>query len=332
MKLERMLALGSAAALAAMALYVRRQARQADEAHPAWGRFVKVDGVRLHYIERGEGEPVVLLHGNGAMVDDFVISGMFDRVGRSYRAVAFDRPGFGHSARPRDRLWTPRAQAALLAKALAQLRIARAIVVGHSWGALVALSLAVDYPSLVRGLVLIGGYYFPTLRADVPIFAPPALPVIGDILRYTIAPLAGRALAPRLIAKIFAPAPVPPRFVSEFPLGLALRPCQIRASAEDTTFMIPGAAALARRYHQIKGPVAILAGAGDRIVDPNRQAMALHKVVPQSDLRIVPDLGHMLHYGAPVAAMGAIDAVRALSQRSRAYLSTDDAQKILERP
>jgi hypothetical protein len=54
----------SAAALAAAALYNTYRARQVERQHPPAGRFVDVDGVRLHYLERGEGPPVVLLHGN----------------------------------------------------------------------------------------------------------------------------------------------------------------------------------------------------------------------------------------------------------------------------
>jgi pimeloyl-ACP methyl ester carboxylesterase len=305
------IAFGMAAALTATAIYVRRQARRAERANPPWGRFVDVDGIRLHYVERGEGPPVVLLHGNGAMADDFAISGVLRRAQKSYRTIAFDRPGFGYSDRPRDRLWTPRAQAALLAKAFAQLGIERAIVVGHSWGTLVALALALDHRALVRGLVLMAGYYFPTARADVPLFAPSALPVLGDVMRYTISPLLGRLLAPRLIAKIFAPRPVPPRFVSEFPLALALRPWQIRASAEDTAFMIPGAASLKAHYATLDLPVAILAGAGDRIVDVDRQAVALHRALPHSELRVVPGLGHMMHYAVPDDVVAAIDSIAA---------------------
>ena len=72
------------------------------------------DGVRLHYIDRGQGEPVVLLHGNGTMAQDFDLSGVLEIAAGRYRVIAFDRPGYGHSARPRDRIWTPDAQAKLL--------------------------------------------------------------------------------------------------------------------------------------------------------------------------------------------------------------------------
>jgi pimeloyl-ACP methyl ester carboxylesterase len=82
---------------------VNRRAAQAEREHLPKGTFVTVDGVRLHYLERGSGPPVVFLHGNGAMVEDMLISGVIDRAASTYRAVVFDRPGFGHSERRRDR-------------------------------------------------------------------------------------------------------------------------------------------------------------------------------------------------------------------------------------
>jgi hypothetical protein len=62
----------SAAALGAAALYNRQKTRAAERKTPPLGRFLNVDGVRLHYIERGKGEPIVLIHGNGTMIQGSV--------------------------------------------------------------------------------------------------------------------------------------------------------------------------------------------------------------------------------------------------------------------
>jgi len=82
-------------------------------------------------------------------------------------------------------------------------------------------------------LVLISGYYFPILRADVLASSATAAPVIGDLLSYTVAPILGRALKSRVFRKLFAPAAVPSRFQAEFPTELSLRPSQLKASAAD---------------------------------------------------------------------------------------------------
>src|SRR3954454_5265802 len=95
----------SAAALAALALYNVYRARRAEREHPPAGRFVKVDGVWLHYVERGQGQPLVLLHGIMTLIQDWGTSGVLDRAAEHYRVIAFDRPGYGYSGRTRDRVW-----------------------------------------------------------------------------------------------------------------------------------------------------------------------------------------------------------------------------------
>ena len=123
------------------------------------------------------------------MIEDFESSGLIALAAKKYRVIAFDRPGFGHSGRPRNTIWTPAAQADLIAAALKKIGVQRAIVLGHSWGTLVALALALKQPQDVQALVLASGYYYPNARADVVILAPPAIPLIGDLLSHTISPL-----------------------------------------------------------------------------------------------------------------------------------------------
>ncbi|RMI14553.1 alpha/beta hydrolase [Pseudoroseomonas wenyumeiae] len=313
-----------AAALAGIALQVRANARRAEREHPPAGRFIHAGGIRLHYLEAGMGgPPVVLLHGNAVQAEDYVASGVFGLVAERHRVLAFDRPGYGYSERPRDRPWTAEAQAAVLAEALARLGIRRAIVVGHSWGTLTALALALNHPEAVGGLVLLSGYYFPTARADVAMISPTALPVLGDAIRYTVGPLVGRLMAPMMVRTMFAPAPVPAAFTSAVPTGMMLRPWQIKASAEDAAAMIPAAAALVERYGELSRlPVSIMAGAEDMIVDRDRQSARLHREIAASSLQVVSGLGHMVHHGAPDLVVQAIEAIAAPGQPVSAAMTT----------
>jgi pimeloyl-ACP methyl ester carboxylesterase len=308
-------ALAAIAASIAAAKVVRARTLKAEHDHPPAGKFINVEGVQLHYLERGpvalnSAGTVVLLHGNGTMADDFDISGVLDLAATHYRVVAFDRPGYGHSTRPRGKMWTPRAQAQLLHQAFRRLGIERPIIVGHSWGTLVAMQLALDYPEEVRSLVLLSGYYFPTLRLDVPLAAPSAIPVIGTYLRNTISPLLGRLMWGRLLAKLFGPSPVPPRF-SRFPVGMSLRPSQLRASAAESALMIPCAFALSRRYRELARPAVILAGEDDRVANTQHQSVRLHERLRHSELRLMPGAGHMVHHVLPHQVLAAIDAAAA---------------------
>jgi len=284
----------SVALLAGLALFNWRAARKAERRWPAKGRFIEVAGVRLHYLDRGSGPPLVLLHGNGAMAADFEASGLIDRLAPSSRVIAFDRPGFGYSARPRGRSWNARQQARLIGDALQH----SAIVLGHSWGTLVALELALERPQSVAALVLVSGYYFPSVRTDVALTLPQATPVLGDILNHTIMPALAKAAAPFMVRKIFAPRGVPARFTAAFPMDLALRPKSLHASARETALLLPSAKETTGRRQTLAMPVAILAGGGDEIVSTPHQSQRLARELDHARLTVVPGGSHMLHYEA----------------------------------
>ncbi|MBO4227709.1 alpha/beta fold hydrolase [Bradyrhizobium neotropicale] len=283
----------------------------AERKNPPIGAFIECDGVRLHYVERGDAAApcVVLFHGNGTMIQDLVLSGLVDRLAPDYRVVCFDRPGFGYSNRPRMRIWTATTQATLFAKALDQLGVRNPVVLGHSWGTLVAIALALRSDYAVSGLVLASGYYFPTFRMDFWLMSGPALPLLGDLMRYTISPITSWALMPKLIRMLFAPRAVPPEFKNEFPISLSLRPKQLRAAAEESAFLLPAAAQLPLQYQGIRCPVRIVHGKDDRLIEPD-QSRRLHEALPHSELDLVENAGHMVTY----ADMPRIaDAVAALA-------------------
>jgi pimeloyl-ACP methyl ester carboxylesterase len=301
------------AALGAMALANLLAARAAERRYPPRGRFLRDAGLSLHYLDQGTGgPPIVLLHGNGAMAEDFVASGLFGRLAARHRVIAFDRPGFGHSTRPRGRAWTPAAQAAVLLRGLRALGVERPVLVGHSWGVLAALSMALQAGrEEVSGLVLLAGYALPSPRLDV---LPPsllALPGLGDVLNHTLMPPLNQLLAPALFRRIFAPRPVSPGFRAGFPTALALRPRSLRATAGDTALMIPGAAALAPHYDRLLMPVTIMAGTGDRMVDTDGQSAALHRRIPHSRFLPLQGAGHMFHHTHMAEVAAAIEDMAA---------------------
>ena len=269
----------------------------AERKNPPIGTFLECEGVRVHYLERGDpGAPsVILFHGNGSLIQDFIVSGLVDRLARRNRVVCFDRPGFGYSQRPRARIWSATNQAALFVKVFHQLGVRDPIVMGHSWGALVALAIGLQKNYPIRGLVLAAGYDFPTWRWDFWMMSGPAVPVLGDIMRYTMAPAISWAILPALFRKLFAPRSVPDNFKNGFPSSLTLRPKQLRAAAEESAFLIPETARLQFSYSSIPCPVHIFHGTGDQLIEPE-QARRLHRVLRRSDLHLVKDAGHMVIY------------------------------------
>ena len=296
------------AALLASFLYVRAKTSQAERENPPEGQFIDVDGVRLHYTVHGDGPTVVMLHGNGVTHSDFDTSGLTGHLARHHKVYIFDRPGFGYSERPRTTIWTPKAQAELLYQALEKLRVERPVVLGHSWGTMVAVAMGLAHPGYVRGLVLLSGYYYPNVRLDAPLMSPPAIPLIGDVLRYTLSPLLGRLMWPAIVKHMFRPAPVPDSF-RQLPVWMMLRPSQLRAGAAESALMIPSAMMLKKHYPELSMPVSIIAGSGDRVVDPSDNSARLHNDVLKSTLKVEPGVGHMVHYTHPELIVRAVDAM-----------------------
>ena len=282
-------------------------ARLAEIRNPPIGKFTECDGVRLHYIDYGDiGAPcVVLFHGNGGMIQDFTISGLVAALANRNRVLCFDRPGFGYSERPRLRIWTATAQARLFAKALDQLGVRNPVLLGHSWGTLVAIALAIRNERSVAGLVLASGYYFPTLRWDVWITSGPAIPILGDVFRYTIAPIISWPIIPGMLRKLFAPRAVPEEFTKNFPVSLAVRPRQLRATAEESALLVPAAAGFQSRYSNLRCPVRIFHGTQDQVIEAE-QARRLQRVLPHSLLHLVENAGHMVTYADTEAIAQAV--------------------------
>ncbi|MCG2626773.1 alpha/beta hydrolase [Bradyrhizobium sp. WYCCWR 13023] len=303
--------IATAGVMAATAIVNRRLADKAQRDNPPQGRFIDIDGVRLHYVERGTGRPLVLFHGNGSMIQDFESSGLIDLAARDYRVIVFDRPGFGHSLRPRNVVWTPAAQADLFKDALAHLGVEKAIVLGHSWGASVAVSLASRHPAMVEALVLASGYYFPTARTDAMMaMAGPAIPGFGDILSHTISPILSRLMWPAMLRQLFGPKSVPQKF-DGFPKALAVRPSQLRAGAAEAALMVPAAMLSAKAYGELAMPVTILAGEDDRLIDIDEQSGRLHDEIKHSKMHRVPNAGHMIQQSDTADLMAAVDEAAA---------------------
>lgn len=290
------------------AAYNRHKTNQAEADSPPAGSFRDAGGARLHYVRGGSGEPIVLIHGNGAMLQDWIASGVFDALARSHDVIAIDRPGAGYSSRPRQVVWTPQAQAAAIADLLQQLGVGPARVVGHSLGALVAAALALDNPQLVSRLILLSGYYFPTFRPDI-LFSSvtQGLPLTGDIVTQTVTPLMGRLSRGLMETHLFHPAPVSPKWKAGFPVPMMFRPSQLRASSADGGLAIANTATLSRRYAELRAPTTIVAGPKDKVVGFKGHSKRLHKMLPGSRLVAIEGAGHMVHYSSTEEVLAEIE-------------------------
>ncbi len=180
-----------------------------------------------------------------------------------------------------------------------KLGLDRPVIVAHSWAALVALNLALDDPDAISGLVLIGGYFYPTTRGDVAVQSLVATPIVGDVFRYTLMSFISRATAPMSFKKLFAPLTPPKAFLEAYPVAMATRPSQLGSVAFDTVEMPIAAGRLGSRYAELLIPVVLIAGASDQISSLAHQSRRLNDELHNSTIDEVPDAGHMVHHAKP---------------------------------
>jgi pimeloyl-ACP methyl ester carboxylesterase len=269
--------------------------------------FVAADGIRLHYLSEGNGQPAVFLH--GGILDSHDFEAVLHLAAKQgYRAIAFDRPGYGRSERPKEKI-TPFDQARFIRKALQILDVQRPILVGHSWSGLLTLAYAHLYPNDVSGIVLAApamykeGY--PAEHGD-PLSALMTAPVIGErIIRLFLKTPLAKAMTEKMLKQTFAPEPLPDGY-RERVYSLWLRPGQIKANREDVLAFPPAALEAGKRYSEIQQPVSIIVGEDDPF-GTREQALRLKRDIPHARLRIVPQVAHMIPQNHPELV---IDALR----------------------
>lgn len=122
------------------------------QAYPFVSRILDLEGTRVHYIDEGDGPPVLFVHGlpTWSFVWRHLIVGLRDR----HRCVALDLPGFGLSDKPPGDAYRPEDQARRLTAFVDALRLKDFALVVHDFGGPIGLALALDRPDAVRRLVL----------------------------------------------------------------------------------------------------------------------------------------------------------------------------------
>lgn len=308
---------GSAAALAAVSLplgaWSAHARRQIERSYPPIGRFVDVPGARLHYLERGTGPEIVLLHGASTNLRDFMPT-LVEPLAEDHRVVVFDRPGYGYSTRPRGPWLDPARQAALLHHALSALGVSRPVLVGHSWAASLVLAYALAYPVDVAGLVTLSGATHPW-RGGVSLMRNLAmLPAIGPWLAATVVWPLGRTLVEAGIRGALQPHVPAETYRRQTAIDLQLRANQFLADAHDVGRLSPFLAVQARRYPEIDVPLCVITGTRDAVVSPRLHSHSLHEQLPKSRLVVIDGAGHAPHHSH---AEDVITEIRALARAAR---------------
>ncbi len=260
--------------LGGLALWGALAAARATRRFPPTGIFVPVTGGRLHlrdFAPAGGGfigpeRTIVMLHGASCNLLALTLP-LAGPLSQRFRVIAIDRPGHGHSDRPggRDSASITR-QAALIAEAMAAAGAPRAIILAHSFSGALALTLAMDHPERVAGLVLLSPVSHPWPGGIDWTYHAGSLPVIDGLFsRLMLAPGAAFTMQAG-VRSVFAPQQPPPDYVNKTALPLLLRPQEFMANAQDVAGLADHVAERSKHYGTIQAPTLVISGDEDRIV------------------------------------------------------------------
>jgi pimeloyl-ACP methyl ester carboxylesterase len=280
--------------IAAVALTVFWYARPADLSfaevrasvpNSAYSHFADIDGVRLHYQDKGVGTPLILLHGFSSSTYSW--KDVFEPLAKNYRVIAVDLKGFGFSGKP-DGDYTRRAQAILVAHLLDYLKIDKAWLVGNSMGGEVSLNFALQNPQRVAGLILIdsAGVSVPGGNSLAPGYA--RVPFVGPVL-IALALTSDRLVRQGLEKSFYDDAKITDERVASYYRPLKTRGGQLAALRARTQ---AGQFPIEQDLNKISVPALIIWGAEDALI-PIEAGRKMNSLIKGSKLVIVDRCGHV---------------------------------------
>lgn len=264
-------------------------------------RFVRFRDYDIHYSDDGprEAPAVLFIHGFAAWAFTWRAQRR-TLVEAGYRAIAVDQLGYGASDRPMAPVYSTHAQASAHLAVLDALGIGQALLVGHSFGARVALQLAITAPERVRSIVAICPEAFATERP--PIGKLTAIPILGDALAFV-------TLSPPLVPVGLRALSKNKAWVTEEAAAGYAAPLAVKGTAAAQVWQArspkDGPQPVPQNLAAVRQPTLLLWGADDSVF-PASDGQRLARILPEAQLRVLPDVGHLPHEEAAEEVSGEI--------------------------
>jgi pimeloyl-ACP methyl ester carboxylesterase len=296
--LIRKLILAFIVSVLALALITQVAGYWIESRTPRDGKLLMIDGTSLHYLDRGVGSPIVLIHGLSGQMRNFAPE-LVNKLAANHRVILIDRPGSGYSAPLAGRPNTLNGQADVVAGLITALGLEAPLVVGHSLGGAVALNLALNHPDTVGALALIAPV---TQQQESVPSAFSAMNIRSDGLRrflsLTFATPLGLLIFNPSAQSVFAPESLPADFAITGGGLLSIRPQSYFSAGGDLFALRDALPDMVARYPLLQMPIGILFGRNDKALDPTQHGVSLRDAVPGATLTQM-DGGHMIVFTAP---------------------------------
>ncbi len=279
--------------------------------YPFRSCYVMRHGFRLHYVDEGEGDPVVMIHGNPTW--SFYFRELIRALAPSCRAIAPDHLGCGLSDTPPENIYRYILKNRIddIEYLINNINIRnRLTLVVHDWGGMIGMAYAVRHPERIGRLVVTNTAAFPApggkrlplrlrLARDLPLLASPAVRRLNLFCLGALFMASRRGLSRAVKAGLVAPYDswrnrlAVLRFVQDIPLG-----------PEDPGFEVVRDTG-ERLETLARVPMLICWGMGDFVFDAGYLA-EWRRRFPRAEVQVFPDAGHYLFEDAPRAAVARI--------------------------
>jgi len=263
--------------------------------HIAPGQFVQAGTDATHYIVRGEGPHLILIH--GFLYNTIMWKEVMEPLAKGFRVHAIDLLGWGYSSRLKEGNYSYQLYADQLLKFMDALGITQTSIVGQSMGGGTAILFATQHPERVRKIVLVDAAGLPNpLPLAGRIFA---LPYLGEFLLS----LPRHAVLRKNIQDLFFYDPT--RVTNEYMEGVE-RPFQIKGSGRTVLNILRTLdfGSLSPEIHKLGEmgkPILLLWGREDKAV-PLPLGEEMHKILKGSEMKIIEKAGHIPHEEHPEEA------------------------------
>ncbi len=269
----------------------------AEKNVPAVGTILNLNGLRMHgYVEGDGSQDIVFIHGAFINLRDWVFATR-SLSKLDSRLIYIDRPGFGYSERDESN-WDAERQADLARLYVKNIHGKNLILVGHSWGASVALAWAAKFPEEVKGVVSIAGLNMPFSGVSKLANDTGLLRLAYELYFSGVAKRADSGSIEKFAGRMFQPQDIPPGYLDYVGSDLSRRRSTIEANKADLLITSQALNQNYASYGRIEMPVEIIHGNEDFLLPFKSQAIAFNKAIPNSRLHILPKLGHMAHHFA----------------------------------
>lgn len=268
-------------------------------------RYLDLHGERVAYLDEGQGEVILLLHGMAGSSQTW--RSVMGPLSRKYRVVAPDLLGHGNSAKPRSD-YSLGAFAVFLRDLLDELGVAQATIVGHSLGGGVAMQFVYQHPDYCQRLILIGsgglgpdvGWILRLLSAPgaeliLPIIAPPPVLSVGEQVRSWFTK---RGIGSPRGAEMWS--------AYSSLADAETRQAFLRTLRSVVDYRGQAVSALNRLHVRDDMPTMAIWGDSDAVI-PVDHAYAVQETRPDVRLEVLPGVGHFPQVECPMAVVDLIE-------------------------